>query len=289
MSVESAPIPNTISQIGRSSAHSDLQAIHADYYNITNANGAPLGGLLVLLDRKNRPVRAELQLNESTEGSMQELAQRQSYLLISDRYTGHHPMPMNVVRTQLEQERISVPLEAPPPPSPIPAWLRPALLIVAAALIFGSLGWFLNTLFTGEETSGGNVAQVEVPQTSVVVVPPASESAAVVDDASTPLEEPRIFETNGLQASRNALTLDVGQRVRIRPGYQVALRTEPGATAGDVLGSMDGGTEAIIINGPVWLEGNSDTIVWWKIRLDNGSIAWVAANTSDLTLLEPVE
>jgi hypothetical protein len=51
---------------------------------------------------------------------------------------------------------------------------------------------------------------------------------------------------------------------------------------------MQGGEQATIINGPIWLEGNSDTIVWWYIRLDNGVEAWVAANTSELTLLEPV-
>ncbi len=285
MSVESAPIPSTISQSGRSSAHSDLQAIHADYYNITNASGAPLGGLLVLLDRKNRPVRAELQLNESSVGPLQELAQRQAYLLVSDRYTALHPIPFNVVRSRLEQERISIPLQAPPPPSVIPGWLRPALLLLAAALLFGTLGWWLNSLFSGDSSPTQTTALV--PTTAVVESAPALTAVPV--DPSTGVEEVRIFQTNDLPASRNALTLNVGQRVRIRPGYQVALRSEPGATAGEVLGSLDGGTEATIINGPVWLEGNTDTIVWWKLRLDDGSAAWVAANTSDLTLLEPAE
>jgi hypothetical protein len=75
--------------------------------------------------------------------------------------------------------------------------------------------------------------------------------------------------------------------VRIRAGLQVALRTEAGANAGEVLGAMQGGDEATIINGPIWLEGNSDTIVWWFVRLDDGTEAWVSANTSELTVLEP--
>ena len=285
MSVESAQIPSTLSQIQRISAHSDLQPIAAEYYNITNASGAPVAGLLVLMDRRQRPVRAELHLHDTTVGALQELAQRQAHLLIRDRYTGDRPLPLNVLRIQLEDERIAVPLEAPPPPSNIPIWLKPVVIGVLALFIFGGFGWFLNDLMTGEpETAAELVSLAGESNTSATVAPVLAEATS----APSPQTEERIFETNGLPVSRNALPLDIGQRVRIHPGYQVALRTEPGAEAGRVLGSMQSGMEATIANGPVWLAGNSDTIVWWYVHLDDGTEAWVAANTSELTLLEPV-
>jgi hypothetical protein len=286
MNIESAPIPSTLSQIQRSSAHMDLQPITADYYNITNATGAPVAGLLVLMDRRQRPVRAELHLHDTTVGTIQELAQRQAHLLLSDRYHGEGPLPLNVLRTQMEYERLSIPLSAPPPPSKIPGWLRPAALTLLALLVFGASGWFLNELFTG---AAGSPA-VSAPAAQDQAAPPA-EATTTTEGTSSPADAAisagtRISSTNGLPPSRNALPLEVDQRVRIRPGFQVALRTEAGANAGTVIGAMQGGEQATIINGPIWLEGNSDTIVWWYIRLDNGTEAWVSANTSELTVLE---
>jgi hypothetical protein len=288
MSVESAPIPNTLSQIQRSSAHNDLQPIAADYYNITDASGAPVAGLLVLMDRRQRPVRAELHLHDTTVGASQELAQRQAHLLISDRYSGERALPLNVLRTQMEEERLSVPLSAPPPPSKIPTWLKPATLTLLALIVFGAAGWFLNDLFTGTAENPASSAPAALDQPD----PSADTTTDAGDETSAPAVTAtsagtRIFETNELPPSRNALPLDINQRVRIRAGLQVALRTEAGANAGEVLGAMQGGDEATIINGPIWLEGNSDTIVWWFVRLDDGTEAWVSANTSELTVLEP--
>ncbi len=61
----------------------------------------------------------------------------------------------------------------------------------------------------------------------------------------------------------------------------------PGAGQGVRLGEMTGGEAAIVIDGPVELEGDLDTIVWWKVRTANGIEAWAPANTSWVTLLEP--
>jgi hypothetical protein len=77
--------------------------------------------------------------------------------------------------------------------------------------------------------------------------------------------------------------------VRIKPGLRLTLRSEAGADAGESVGFMENSQEAVIIAGPTQLPGNSDTIIWWFVRLDNGVEAWAAANTSELTLLEPVE
>lgn len=289
MPTESA-VPSTLSQGQRSSVHAELQAIQTDYYNITDAEGMPLAALLVLMDRKQRPVRAELQLHDTTVETLAEQAYRQAYLLIQDRYRGDKDLPFNVVRTEYEHERITVPLDRPVPQSDNPRWVLPLVGALVAILLFGSLGWFLNDWLTGGD---GAVQQQAVSQPPAAVVVPPGDQESQTDGADAPAQPggdmALISQTNDLPVSRNAAPLSLGQRVRIVPGYQVALRTQPGATAGEVVGAMQAGMEATIINGPVWLEGTSDTIVWWFVRLDSGAEAWVAANTSELTLLEVVE
>src|SRR5690606_674597 len=128
----------------------------------------------------------------------------------------------------------------------------------------------------------------------------ASPSSASSDGAdNAPVEADAAAETqavdstageSNLPPSRNARPdLGIGMRVRIVPGLQLALRSEPGADAGQVIGAMADGTEAVIIGGPRYTQGTEDTIVWWYIELENGVQAWAAANTSSQTLLIPTE
>jgi len=56
-----------------------------------------------------------------------------------------------------------------------------------------------------------------------------------------------------------------------------------------VLGFLEDGATAVIVGGPTWLLGDSDTIVWWYVETTDGVTGWTPANTSQLTLLEPVE
>ena len=283
MSEEATPTTGTtLSQSKRNSAHAELQAIHGDYFNITDSSGAPLAGLLVLMDRKERPVRAELHLHESTTGALYDQAIRQAQLLVADRYFGPGQMPLIVLYARLAQERIPVPLQAPPPPSGLPRWARPVALALIGLIVFGALGWFLNDLLGGTDSSANSEAA------AVAADQPAAEEAAPAQPVA---EQPagRLFETNGLPVSRNALPLDLGQKVQLRAGIQgVTLRTLAGATAGDVIGYLEPPTQATLVNGPIWLQGNSDTIVWWFVRTDRGVEAWAPANTSEFTLLEPV-
>ncbi|MEZ4617082.1 MAG: hypothetical protein R2867_16460 [Caldilineaceae bacterium] len=93
-------------------------------------------------------------------------------------------------------------------------------------------------------------------------------------------------QTNGLAPSRNAnANLAVGSRVSVQPGYTVSLVSEPVPEQDKVVGYFEEGQQATIVDGPVWKAGNSDTIVWWRIRLDTGLEAWAPANTSDAMLL----
>lgn len=272
----------TLSQSKRTSAHTELQAINGHYFNITDSSGAPLAGLMVLLDRKERPVRAELHLHESTTGALYDQAVRQAQLLVTDRYFGPGQMPLIVLFSRLAQDRIPVPLQPPPPQTGLPKWVRPAALALIALIVFGGLGWYLNDLVGGSSS--------DTPQSAVVQSteqPAATESSAAQPVAEQP--QGRIFEMNGLPVSVNALPLDLGQKVQLRAGIQgITLRTLAGATAGDVIGYLQPPTQATLINGPIWLQGNSDTIVWWFVRTDDGVEAWTPANTSEFTLLEPV-
>jgi Tol biopolymer transport system component len=54
-----------------------------------------------------------------------------------------------------------------------------------------------------------------------------------------------------------------------------------------MIAEMTDGIEATIIGGPEYSQGDSDTIVWWLVELDDGTQAWVAANKSQQTLLVP--
>lgn len=276
----------TLSQSKRSSAHSELQAIQGNYFNITDSSGAPLAGLMVLLDRKERPVRAELHLHESTTGALYDQAVRQAQLLVTDRYFGPGQMPLIVLYARLAQDRIPVPLQTPPPPTGLPGWVRPAALALIALIVFGGLGWYLNDLVGGSSSgSSSDIPQSEAVQTSDQ--PTAVETSAAQPVAEQP--QGRIFEMNGLSVSRNALPLDLGQRVQLRAGIEgITLRTLAGANSGEIIGYLKPPTQATLINGPIWLQGNSDTIVWWFVRTDDGVEAWTPANTSEFTLLEPV-
>ena len=276
----------TLSQSKRTSAHSELQAINGHYYNITDSSGAPLAGLMVLLDRKERPVRAELHLHESTTGGLYDQAVRQAQLLVTDRYFGPGQIPLIVLFSRLAQDRIPVPLQPPPPQTGLPKWVRPAALALIALIVFGGLGWYLNDLIGGSSDSSSS----DTPQSAVVQSadqPAAAESSAGQSVAEQP--QGRIFEMNGLPVSVNALPLDLGQKVQLRAGIQgITLHTLAGATAGEVIGYLEPATQATILNGPIWLQGNSDTIVWWFVRTDDRTEAWTPANTSEFTLLEPV-
>lgn len=296
MSVETTSPPaggTTLSGTRLTSAHSELQAIDAEYYNITDAGGTPLAGLIVLMDRKSRPVRAELHIGDSSTESEREQALRQAYLLLRDRYRSSEGLRFYVLRSSLERESTTVELDGPAAPSPIPSWLRPVGLAAIVLLLAFAAGWFLNGMTNAspaaEQTSAPvpvSGSQVDAP--AAVDAPASTEGSDTTEAASEATPFVRIFETNGLPNSNNARAMDLGQRARIQPGYSITVRTEPGADAGDVAGYLEGNAEMVLVNGPVWLQGLSDTIVWWYVRLDDGTEGWVPANTSELTLLEPV-
>ncbi len=274
--VEAISNTGTLSVIRRFRPHADLQGIRADYYNLTDLQGQPLAGLLVLMDRRGRPVRGEIHMNNNTADALYEIALRQSLRLIEDRYKSDRPVRLYPLRMQLNSDPLSVqprgsaptPAIAPPPASSNPLILVGAVLLVISALFSG---WFLNEWLTGDLT-----------QTSTQTTLSAGSSSAAA------AQNVLIVETNGLPPSRNAIPLNVGDRIRLLPEYKISMRTEAGAQAGVIVTHLQDADPMTILNGPIWLEGNTDTIVWWYVRVDSGAEGWVPANTSELTLLEPL-
>ncbi len=274
--VEAVRNPGTLSVIRRFRPHADLQGIRADYYNLTDLQGQPLAGLLVLMDRRGRPVRAEIHMNNNTADALYEIALRQSLRLIEDRYRSDRPVRLYPLRMQLNSDPLSVQPRGNPAAAgaaPTPASSNPLLLVGAVLLAVSALfsGWFLNEWLTGELTRSGTPASIS-----------ASPSSGVTGS------DVLIVETNGLPSSRNAIPMNVGDRIRLLPEYKISMRTQAGAQTGDIVTHLQDADHMTILNGPIWLEGNSDTIVWWYVRVDSGSEGWVPANTSELTLLEPL-
>lgn len=162
-------------------------------------------------------------------------------------------------------------------------------MVVLAGLIWLAFLWM--------RPDGGEVA--DSPDDAL----PASATTVVVADAAPVVAGDQLTVAAGAAAlepasaapsdaqlppSQNARPdLGIGMRVAIVPGLQLALRSEPGADAGQVVGAMTDGDVVTIIGGPRTTQGTSDTIVWWLVQLDNGSQAWAAANTSEQTLLVP--
>ncbi|MCB0084468.1 MAG: hypothetical protein KDE47_26185 [Caldilineaceae bacterium] len=293
------------SQLSQESLHSRVKAIDATYYNITNVDGWPIAGLLVLLDSGGHAVRAELQFADGIDEQQQDIALRQGKSLLQRRYAramaNTSTLELRVLETYQYKEslHIQLPISITDTSEGYFNWLhgiRWPYWAAGAALLFALIVGIITlpTLLRGTGTTGVVEVTPAVGQSEQAVEGQAAttdQSAAVVPAVQPEVHvDPFVSQTNNLPTSTNANpNLAVGMRVRIRPTYALSLRSEPGATAGRELGHMKDGEEALIIGGPYWLEGNSDTIVWWYVQLDNGVEAWAAANTSELTLLEPVQ
>lgn len=289
---ESPTIPR--SGLGRAVTSPHFQAIDAHYFNITDIQAWPIAGLLVLLDGKGQPVRAELHLYDDLPSHVQEAAVRQSRLVLQEGYVGLDPVPLRILESQQMREAMDVRL-APPgerihDSKPVrwqPYALGGAALVAIAGLIWLAL-YFLRP--DDSETAGApesTAAQIEgAPVAQDGQTADAAGSGEMVEVANP--GETASVTVGELAPSHNARAdLGIGMRVSIVPGLQLALRSEPGAEAGLVVGNMAEGEAATIIGGPRMTQGDSDTIVWWLIQLDDGTQAWAAANTSRQTLLVP--
>lgn len=76
-----------------------------------------------------------------------------------------------------------------------------------------------------------------------------------------------------------------GMEVRVREGLTATFRTKPYGTA---IAWLREGDRLILESGPRILKGRSQPIFWWRVSNSEGLTGWVAANTSELAVLERV-
>ena len=291
--------PTTTSEISNIRSHTSFQAIDATFYNLTDTEGRAIAGLMVLLDRLHRPVRAELHLYEDLEGFVRENTIRQSQLLLQQRYYSREPVSLRIMYSAQDRNAYDVPLPAPEnAPSSASgrrnSWLRIAA-IVAGVLLVLALIWFGFQLLG----NGGDSSTADTTETVDCAAEPDNEACAgdatSTDDQMTANEDavdsaPAAQVSQDLPDSQNARNdLTVGMRVVIQPGLQSNILSEPNLGAGESVGVILDGEGAQLLDGPVLRKGESDTIVWWYALTDGGVEGWVPANTSQLTLLIPAD
>ena len=286
--------PTTTSEISNIRSHTSFQAIDATFYNLTDTEGRAIAGLMVLLDRLHRPVRAELHLYEDLDGFVRENTIRQSQLLLQQRYYSREPVSLRIMYSAQDRNAYDVPLPTPEnAPSPTSErrnyWLRIAA-VVAGVLLILALVWFGFQLLG----NGGESSTVATPETVDCTAEPDNE-ACTGDEVATTDESavdsaPVAQVSQDLPASQNARNdLTVGMRVVIQPGLQSNILSEPNLGVGESVGVILDGEGAQLLDGPVLRKGESDTIVWWYALTDGGVEGWVPANTSQLTLLIPAD
>ncbi len=288
-------LPTTLrSSLGRAQSNPHFQAIDAHYFNITDIQAWPIAGLLVLLDGKGQPVRAELHLYDELPSHVQEAAVRQSRLVLQEGYVGLDPVPLRILETQQMREAMDVRL-APPGervPGAQPVRWQPFAIGGLAMVAVAALIWLALAFLRPDEGETAGVppttpVQAEILEADPEQPLPSEGELLEVSNVTSDVAAPAVA-AGELPASRNARAdLGIGMRVSIVPGLQLALRSEPGAASGVVVGAMSDGEEATVIGGPRATQGDSDTIVWWLVQLDDGTQAWAAANTSTQTLLVP--
>ncbi|MDI9548236.1 MAG: SH3 domain-containing protein [Chloroflexota bacterium] len=261
------------------------QAIPARYFNITDANAWPVAGLLVFMDSQGQPVRAELHLYDELPSHVHEGAVKQCRAVLQESFASPEPLPLRIMQISQMRDAMDVRLPA-ERIRPVKRSRRPqipmtaALGVIAVLLALSVAAWALSGNDSDEQT--------DEPATGAIAPTVAMQMVAGLTQSATEADAPAAAVD--LPPSRNANPqIGVGMRVAIVPGLRLTLRSEPGADAGNPIGYMMDGDEAIVIGGPTMTQGTSDTIVWWLVQLVDGTEAWAAANTSNETLLTPAE
>lgn len=272
-------------------ARNQTPAIPARCHDFLDADGQREARLVVLLDSRGRAIEADLYYDSTLPGYTQNRMQRMAKNLLGASYASSGPnIPFYAydLGQQLDSDAV-INRYAPDESRGSINVLYVAGGIVALFFIVGILFAMLNVLFRSRQEAAVPTATPALIATFNDAAQSAAPAAAAgptatIDPASL------IVQTNNLPASRNANpNIGVNQTVRIRDQLRSFVRSQPGSDQGEAVGFLQNGETALVIGGPQLLAGDSDTIVWWYVQLNDGTRGWTPANTSTLALLEPVQ
>ena len=265
-----------------------IEPSNAHYYTLSDPEGRLLAGLTVLLDSEMHALRAELNFHENPSMEAQNTLTRKAKNIVMHFYAGSGESTEISIMESRRQEATHVSHSGAPlykKESSYQLWPIAAaigilfsVVLVVALMILILRGGQETTLVSAPPPAGAPT----VTPTVLASAPPGSTEVKSKDGQVFPAQ------TNGLDASQFADgNLAPGDRVRIKRGLAAYVRSAPGPTAGEELVVMQDRQAGQIIGGPVWLPGESDTIVWWYLQLDDSGIkGWAPANTSEMTVLE---
>jgi hypothetical protein len=270
---------------------------NAHYYEILDRTGHRRAGLTVLLDSQQRVLRAELCYYEryhALEPVQEEIFDR-AVEIVESNYLGNGlssdlavidgtPMAQEIIRHNNPD-----PTYRPDRRVRIWPFVVGYTAVIAVLLLVGLLNRTLlrptpaTVALPGDGTPA--VAQRAAPLAASAAAPAAG------DAATTNTADPLQPNTNGLPPSVNAdpTLTPWGCKCAFAPGLRSFVRSAPGPEAGDECSAFWKMAPPLSSSAarPGCL-GDSDTIVWWYVETADGVTGWTPANTSQLTLLEPV-
>ena len=257
-----------------------LQPYPARYYDFVGDSGQREANMVVVLDSQGRALQAELHYDHTLPTFTQSKLQRQAQSILSSRFLGSGattPLYIFEYGSQVARADVMHTGEDAAPEGSVNL-LYVAVGILAMFVVAALLFWMLNSLFRGRQ-------EVADAPTATPVTVAAPAALAPTADVSAPG-----IQTNGLPGSKLANpAIGVGKTVKMRPGLRSAVLNAAGPDQGEIVGYMQDGDTAVVIGGPTWLQGDSDTIVWWYVDLPDGVRGWTPANTSQFTLLDVVQ
>ncbi len=290
MTTDYAQAMNDVNEDVQSRLRSPMQPVDAHYYPFTGEGDRLNAGLLVLLDSRRRAIRAELHFYAAPNVQTQNAIMRQAQTIVGARYVGGSTTtPLAIIESGQQRAVLSVAHQGEPQYAEEKSYrLWPIALGLAIVVIVVLAIAFSVMLRLGgrDSVASGDEPTATLQVSAATGVPITGETAPDLPPVDPAFLVPR---TNNLLPSKNAHpNIEIGTTVRIKPQLRSFIRSEAGSEQGTGVGYLQDGDTTRIIGGPIWLAGDADTIVWWYVQTPDGVRGWTPANTSQLTLLEPM-
>lgn len=197
--------------------------ISSDYYNLTEADGWPVAGLLVFLDRQHTPVRAEVHLYDNTMGRRQDAALQIAYRVLEEQYRAPSEesarLPVRIMRTRQQLDTVGVRLDIGEPiqdsrfgAAGIGEWnnARTLLALLLALLLIGGIVGALALRQRSPASSVPAGADTAAPaQSDISDLLPAGAPPAPVNETSMAADTVGTSPATGAAAASQEATASV--------------------------------------------------------------------------------